>query len=364
MANDAGKAAKTYTLSSGSETYTAALASLTTANSPASVTIDGGGRVVTSTANSTVSTVSEGNGITVDIQRSIIGTVNRFTVGSGVTLTLKNITFKALPFAVSAGGKLVLDTGAVVRENDWTGVLVDGGTLEMRAGSSVTENRYWSGVRMVGTGSKFTMNGGEISLNTSTGAQFYDDGGGVAILGANAVFTMNGGSIHDNTSLYIGGGILAGLGADNSTLKLTGGEIYNNYALIDGGGVYIYHGLNATFDMSGGKIRNNEAIYVWDNGRAVGNGGGVYIGGGNIFNMTSGEITDNISGWHGAGVYVTSGSTFNMTGGDITRNNAEDYGDGVYLESGAALTGNPSIGSKVNGKGSIYGNDSQDLVAN
>jgi uncharacterized repeat protein (TIGR02543 family) len=92
-----------------------------TANSPASVVIDGGNRVVT-------------------------GSTNSFTIGSGVTITLKNITFKTLPFTVSAGGTLVLDNGAVIRDNTETGVTVTGtsatakGTLEMRDGASVINN--------------------------------------------------------------------------------------------------------------------------------------------------------------------------------------------------------------------------------
>jgi hypothetical protein len=83
----------------------------------------------------------------------------------------------------------------------------------------------------------------------------------------------------------------------------------------------------------------------------------VYINSGNTFNMTGGEITDNSVGQDGGGVYTGSGSTFNMTGGDITRNSAVWYGGGLCVESGSILTGDPSIGSKVSGKGSIYGNN-------
>jgi uncharacterized repeat protein (TIGR02543 family) len=291
-----------YTLLSGNEPYTTSITPLTTANSPASVVIDGGGRVIT-------------------------GEANNFKVGLGVTLTLKNITFKTLPLSVEAGGKLVLDTGAVVRGNVATGIMVNGGTLEMKTGALVTENgisdvqNIGSGVRLEGTGSIFTMNGGEISGNEANGGHWLYDGAGVGIHGAGAVFTMNGGSIHDNTALRVGGGILVGMQANNSTLKLTGGEIYNNSAVLSGGGVCIYENLNVTFDMSGGKIRDNQTSYY---------GGGVYINSGNTFNMTGGEITNNSAGWDGDGVYLGSGSTF---------------------------TGNPSIGSKVNGKGSIYGND-------
>jgi hypothetical protein len=169
------------------------------------------------------------------------------------------------------------------------------------------------------------MNGGEISWNDAQVGLYWYDGGGLAIRSAGAVFTMNGGSIHDNTAIGLGGGISVGPDSDNCTLKLTGGEIYNNSVNRYGGGVWIYENLNATFTMSGGKIRNNSAVY-W--------GGGVCINSGNTFNMTGGEITGNFGGWYGGGIYI--------------HNN--------ILDANGKINGDPSIGSKVNGKGSIYGN--------
>jgi hypothetical protein len=285
-------------LPSGNNIYNAAVRLTAGKNSPASVVIDGGGTIVT-------------------------GSANRFTIGAGVTLTLKNITFKTLPLSVSAGGTLVLDTGAVVRENNGTGVNVSG-TLEMRSGSSVTQNKD-TGI-VLEANSHFTMNGGEIAFNTTIGGYYWDDGGGVAILGAGAVFTMNGGSIHDHPGGLLGGGILVGAGADNSTLNLTGGEIYNNSALYYGGGVWIYENLNATFNMSGGKIRNNQTPF---------NGGGGSIFGGNTFNMTGGEITGNTAGLDGGGMWI----------------------------NGTLIGGNPQIGgtNPGTGRGWIHGNTPNDV---
>jgi hypothetical protein len=105
MAADKDKPTAAYTLPCGNEPYTDAV-TLTTANSPASVTINGGGRVIT----------GNGNGI---------------IVGAGVTLTIKNITFTKIQFTMDGGGKLMLDTGAVVRENSGTGVTLNNGFLEM-----------------------------------------------------------------------------------------------------------------------------------------------------------------------------------------------------------------------------------------
>jgi hypothetical protein len=164
MAADAGAADKTYTLANGNETYTSAV-TLTTANSPSSVVIDGGGRVVT-------------------------GSANTFTVVAGVTITLKNFTFKTLPFNVEAGASgvtvdtgaevygsleagasgITVNTGAVVRENAVAEITVSGtsatvkGTLEMKAGALVTEN-HTSAVTVQANG-VFTMSVGGVVVNS------------------------------------------------------------------------------------------------------------------------------------------------------------------------------------------------------
>jgi uncharacterized repeat protein (TIGR02543 family) len=390
---------KTYTLPSGSETYTAAITPLTTANSPASVTIDGSNRVIT-------------------------GGTNSITVGEGVSLTLKNITFKTLPLSVAGGGKLVLDNGAVVTENAGAGITVSGtsatakGTLEMKAGALVKENHasgivlennsvltmtggeisgneakaevaayaYGGGVRV--NGGTFTMSSGEILNN------FADNGGGGVCLEGPGVFTMSGGTISGNivtttlaASDFGGGGVV--MYGEYATFTMSGGSsIRNNTSNGHSGGVAIL-GNNGTFTMNGGEIKNNIAAY---------HGGGMSIfGGGAKFNMTNGEISRNEAGadgggvkiwqdknitfemsggfiknnettWNGGGVYIPNGNTFKMTGGEITDNTAGGYdgpGIGVVAPTiNGIIGGNPWIGvNKASGAGPgwIYNNTDLDV---
>jgi uncharacterized repeat protein (TIGR02543 family) len=209
-----GPGERSYTLPSGNEDFTTKLILTTDFNSPAEVTINGGGRVVT-------------------------GSTNSITVGSGVTLTLMNITFKTLPLSVSAGGKLVLDNGSVVRENLHEGVMVDSGILEMNTGALVTENgdpsvdvqdSSGTGVCIEGTGA-FTMNGGTISGNNNR------RGGGVRLEGP-GVFTMNGGKISGNNGSH-GGGVTIWNDGAIAPFTMNGGEISGNTASF-GGGVCLF----------------------------------------------------------------------------------------------------------------------------
>ncbi len=118
-----------------------------------------------------------------------------------------------------------------------------------------------------------------------------------------------------------------------------------------GSGVYV----NGTFNMYGGSISGNSAIY----------GGGVRIERtikNPVFNMYGGEITNNkaaSSGGFGGGVYVNG--TFTMSGGSITKNTVSDtkgiyYGGGVYVSESATFT--------VSGTVNITGNTAENGNAN
>jgi hypothetical protein len=178
---------------------------LTTSTSPASVIIDGGGRVV-------------------DLTGSTPGSL--ITVNSGVTLTLKNITFKGLkagdgadtadntaPVIKVNGGTLVLGAGAVVRDNISSG---NGGGVQVASGT-------------------FKVDGGEISGNTAA------YGGGVY-----GTVTISEGKISGNTATATGGGVYG-------TANVQGGEISGNTATGAGGGV------NGTINLTGGVISGTTA---------------------------------------------------------------------------------------------------------
>jgi hypothetical protein len=158
----------------GTSTDIGSSLSLTDGNSPAAVTIDGGGKPIT-----------QGTG-----SGSVI------TVGKGVTLTLRDITFKGRtdntsPFImVEEGGTLILETGAIIKDNGSSGVLTEnsGSGVVMYNGARIEHNGA-SGVSV--QGGYFTMYGGIISGNTNTG-----NGGGVYI--SSGQFTKTGGTIYGN----------------------------------------------------------------------------------------------------------------------------------------------------------------------
>jgi uncharacterized repeat protein (TIGR02543 family) len=322
MAKDAGLVAKAYTMPSGSETYNGS-PTLTTANCPASTTINGGGRVIT------------GNGNT-----------NGIVVGAGITLTVTNLTLHNIKFTVD--GTLVLGDSVFMSGFD-SGARVSvryGGEFEMRAGAHITQGNYGSvALEPKGSGSvppKFTMKGGKISGATGKG--------GVYMLAPNSVFTMSDGEISGNTnSGWDGGGVV--IEGQGSVFTMNGGAIKNNVSTWYGGGVGIWV-AGVTFTMNAGVIQNNTA------GNSYG-GGGVFVYlGASTFTMTGGTISNNSAG-QGGGVLMYTG-VFNMLGGVISNNTASNDGGGVYANGGTKnhLFGDPQIGGTNPGaaKGWIHSN--------
>ena|GEM_PF-2289026 len=301
---------------------------------------------------------SNSNAIIIPTGRNIILT------GNGVTLT--QTTTGQRHFLVN--GTLSIE-GVVLSgsypniTSNHGGVQVNaGGSFYMEEGSGIQNNRNTSNsqasaVFVTGTGAQFTMNGGEISSNSSFNmpAIGTSSGGAAVFIQGVAEFTMNGGVIRNNIGRF-GGGVRIGTGAPGSfiaptlatapSMHMTGGEIYGNTALF-GGGVNIEWG---TFTMEdGGIIRANRATALDNNGananlQANRGGGGIFMQNSGIFNMNGGTISNNHSYNHGGGIMMLAGTAFNMYGGTISGNNADYNGGGVAAALINAFS-NPSAGT-------------------
>jgi hypothetical protein len=177
-------------------------------------------------------------------------------------------------FTVRSNVTLILDNNITLyghNGNSGRIVSVEGGTLKMNVGSTITGNA--SGGVGVSSGGIFEMKGGIISGNTA------NSGGGVYV--REGTFTISGGTISENTAKQYGGGVHFRWGFNNNgPFTMSGGTISGNIALV-GGGVYM---PNANFTMSGGVIISNIAREY---------GGGVYA---EMWNFT--KIGGTITGYN------------------------------------------------------------------
>ena len=281
-----------------------------------------------------------------------------------------------------SGGKI---SGNKATENGGGVCVAATGEFNMRGGeiSGNIAATYGGGVYVATTG-EFNMRGGTIggaaadkankANKANYGGGVYVDGGGTLNM-SGGKFTMSGGEISVNTATSNGGGVY--VGGSGSTFIMNGNaSITDNTATSNGGGVYEGGGK---FNMSGGaSISRNEAT--------TGNGGGVYVGGG-VFTMSGGSITSNHTANkanYGGGVYVDTHGTFNMSGGTIggaaadKANKAKNGGGGVYVSggtfnmSGGSITGNDSNGVfvddratfTVSGAATVKGNTREGAASN
>jgi hypothetical protein len=240
---------------------------------------------------------------------------------------------------------IILDTVSVDEQIDIDGsvgyppiVLCDdpeapGGTLQA-TGNIGNENNLLS----LTNGAHVTLTGGLVLAGTGDSA---DNIRGVYVH-TNSTFTMNGGEISGNSTTNHGGGVFM----ETGTFIMNDGVISGNSVIGNGGGgVFVGTG---TFTMNGGEISGNSASAY--------HGGGVYIDLGTFIMSGSAKISGNSAGYLGGGVYSGSASTFTMSGGEISGNSiiASGHfysGGGVYLNASVRF---------VKTDGIIYGYDEND----
>ena len=267
-------------------------------------------------------------------------TLHRYKLGgymieladASASLTLSNVVIDGAEYSVDAthaaetdsiikaanGGTIVLNRGAILQNNKaaqfGSGILANNSVnITMEDGAIIRNNTNSNyelgGGILLGNGSTFTMNGGEISGNTANG------GGGVAIIGSTMV--MNDGTI-----------------SNNSTYKTSGQGSYGagvyvaDYANASGGDT-LFTAQPASFEMNGGKITGNTALDY---------GGGVLTfpqqGEKITININkNGEISENqVTKGSGGAIAAFFGVTeLNINGGTLTKNSAKNYGGGVFL---------------------------------
>jgi len=150
-------------------------------------------------------------------------------------------------------------------------------------------------------------------------------GGAIAVFGLGSL-VVSGATFTANYAAE-GGGIRI---KKDSTLEmydstLIGNGVYNGTITDEGGGLYL--GGKQFFDVdyviSGCTIQGNQASLI---------GGGVYLKGPNA-SFSDTTITGNDCGGNGGGVYAFNGSFPSFRGCKITNNTAGQNGGGVYLDN-------------------------------
>ena len=302
---------------------------------------------------------------------------------ASASLTLSNIVIDGAECTVDAthaaetdsiikaanGGTIVLNSGAILQNNKamqfGSGILANNRVnITMEDGAIIRNNTNRNyelgGGILIGNGSTFTMNGGEISGNTANG------GGGVAIIGSTMV--MNNGTISNNSTYQTSGQGSYGAGvyvadyanssggdtlftATPASFEMNGGKITGNKALDYGGGIVTFpqRSQKITININNGEISGNKVTR--------GSGGAVAaFFGVTELNIKGGTLTGNSAYQFGGGVFLYQATNVTISGGTISENKASQ-GGGVYLwpTSAAKQTGGSIENNVANAGGGVCG---------
>ena len=163
------------------------------------------------------------------------------TIPENVTVTLDLAGHKIDRNMTNAtsDGQVIKVSGTLIINDS-----VGGGTI---TGGNCSSSQFLAGAVCVLSGGSFTLNGGSICGNKTSGSNC---GTGVAVSNK-ATFIMNGGSICENVGTG-SGSIGGGVGADSSsTVKLLGGRIEKNTVSGSSGGGLMFYSNKVTV---GGSI--------------------------------------------------------------------------------------------------------------
>ncbi len=124
------------------------------------------------------------------------------------------------------------------------------------------------------------------------------------------------------------------------TINMYGGTISGGKAVDNGGSVYV----NGAFNMYGGTI---------ENGNASSNGGNIYVEAGTV-KIDGGQVTGGDAA-RGGNIYVKAGAAVNVYGGSIYGGEATEFGGNIYGLGDVAVSGGTVYGgTAASNGGNIY----------
>ena len=177
----------------------------------------------------------------------------------------------------------------------------------------------------------------------STGNAYVLVTGSDPVTGSKSVFNMKGGVIE--------GGSRAVIAKSGATFNMSGGEIRNcRGGRGNGGGVHVY---GATFVMSGGTISGCTAV--------IGNGGGLCAENSSTITISGGTIS-GCEADAGGGLYADN-STITINKGTISGCTAVDNGGGLYADNSTInISGGTISGCKGVWGGGLYAENSSTIT--
>ena len=205
---------------------------------------------VTAQVSLTKNLTFQGNGYTITVPNTGLDDMGRFNTstssfrvfaisGSGVAITMNNLTLKGGFISSGSGGVINVGSGTsltlnncVVSNSGGGGLGIDGGVVYLNNSLLIRNAAQWGGGFLMGSSSRMYVEQSTISENRSTST---GGGGGGGEVQSSAILYMNNSTLSNNQSTEIGGAINLYLG----TVYLVNCSVTGNvaYGTFTGGGV-------------------------------------------------------------------------------------------------------------------------------
>ncbi|HKF49534.1 MAG TPA: choice-of-anchor Q domain-containing protein [Terracidiphilus sp.] len=315
-------------------------------------------------ANTTITGPTSGSGgpVTIDGGSGTDGNFPVFTIGSGNTVTISNLTIQKGSNPGNGGG--IANSGSLTLNNCTitANVAASGGGIES-SGSLVINNSTISGNQANGPGAGLLIDGSSSTVNiansTFSGNFSQGTGGGMDINAGTAVVTISGSTLSSNISGTVGGAV----SIENGSLKITDSAIAANESNGDGGGVEVNNGTadieystfltNTTISGSGGAISVEAGTATVTNATIslnlanAANGGGIAVIGGTltlansiVAGNTAASDPDVVGAFDSAGAFNLIGDGTGMSGLSNGSQNNQVGSSGSPLVAGLTIVGN------------------------
>jgi sugar lactone lactonase YvrE len=248
-----------------------------------------------------------------------------FTVNSGVTATLKNLTIKnglsASGGGIANSGTLTIADSTFSNNNGSVGAS-DGGAIWNYGTLAITKSTFTGNIARHGGGLWNYVGTATISDSLFTGNTASGVGGGLGNWATSGRMTVTNSTFTNNTSASTGGGMATGAGSIGTVANST---FYNNSAVV-GGAIYIGR------DWTGGSALTllNDTV---SGNSASSSGGGVYND--SVFNYSNTIVA-------------------NSTGGDCVNAWSLSTNTNNLVKDGScspAVSGDPALGALANNGG-------------
>ena len=274
-------------------------------------------------------------------------TASVFTVGTGVSLTLSNLTVKNGVGYSGGGGVDNAGTLVVTRSNFYGntalsgGAILNTGTVSITASNLSGNSPYFYG-HSAGCGA--IDNSGTMTITTTTFYSNYANNNSTAggAICNGGTLTVTGSTFYDNQSEGNGSGIGGAIYAYAGTLAVTNSTFYLNSATMSGGAIYTAGG---TTEISNSTFGINADTY--------GGSGGALANAGGSFLMQNSIVANSGYGGNCSGTITSDGYNLSSDGscnfgstGDLNNTNPKLvalHSNGGLTQTMALPSGSPAL---------------------